>query len=323
MRVNPLNLSSCAIRPVIIAIVAALMFSWALAQNFDRPPRRDQFPPPGSNNRPPNGPPEFDGPPPFRPGGPPPGGGPGGRGIVQEKLKLVKQFDKDGDNRLNAAERKAAREFLARDFADEDQRLGGYRTLNLLNSHEDPTFLRSVLYYQIARDFIPAPKANYVCLVINGESWGIYVNAQQFNKDLVKDFFGTTKGARWKVPGSPRASGGLAYGCDDVASLKRPSEISSTDDPKTWRALIRLCRELNQTPPDKLEAALEPLPDIDAALQFLALENAFINDDGYWIRTSDYNIYQDEKNRFHIIPHDANETFREPEGPGRPVGAPM
>ncbi len=61
-------------------------------------------------------------------------------------------------------------------------------TLNLDNSLEDRTFLRSVLYYQITRDFIPAPKANYVRLVINGESWGIYVNAQQFNKDFVKDF---------------------------------------------------------------------------------------------------------------------------------------
>jgi len=51
-------------------------------------------------------------------------------------------------------------------------------------------------------------------------------------------------------------------------------------------------------------------------LKFLALENVFINNDGYWIRTSDYSIYEDEKGRFHIIPHDSNETFSTPEGPG-------
>ena len=110
---------------------------------------------------------------------------------------------------------------LSLDFVHEKQRLGGYRTLNLLNSHEDPTFLRPVLYSQIAREYIPAPRANFVRVVINGESWGVYVNAEQFNKDFLQEEFGTTKGARWKVPGSPHAQGGLAYTGDEVESYKR------------------------------------------------------------------------------------------------------
>ena len=52
------------------------------------------------------------------------------------------------------------------------------------------------------------------------------------------------------------------------------------------------------------------------ALWFIALDNALINNDGYWIRTSDYSIYQDEKGRFHILPADVNETFVRPGGPG-------
>ena len=52
-------------------------------------------------------------------GGPPAFGGRGGRGPggfggggVQEKQKLTKQFDKNGDGVLDAAERKAAYDFL-------------------------------------------------------------------------------------------------------------------------------------------------------------------------------------------------------------------
>ena len=250
---------------------------------------------------PPEDGPGFDGPPPFGPGGPG-GRGFGGPGGMQQETKLLKQFDKDGDGRLNAAERKAARELLQKegasgrgrrgfggrggpggfggrgenqepakpgpkvspsevksfsgeplydpltlrtfflefedadwekelaefkntdvevpaklivdgktypdvgvhmrgmssfmgvsegrkrslnvslDFVHKDQNIGGFRTLNLLNSHEDPSFLRSVLSSQIDREYIPAPKANFARVVINGESWGIYVNAQQFNK---------------------------------------------------------------------------------------------------------------------------------------------
>ena len=48
---------------------------------------------------------------------------------------------------------------LSLDFVDPKQRLYGYKTLNLLNSHEDPTFLHTILYLQIARNYIPAPKS--------------------------------------------------------------------------------------------------------------------------------------------------------------------
>src|SRR5262249_41030456 len=60
---------------------------------------------------------------------------------------------------------------------------------------------------------------------------------------------------------------------------------------------------------DKLEKTLEPILDIDGVLWFLALDNAVQNDDGYWTRASDYSLYRDPKGKFHIIPHDINETF--------------
>ncbi|MGZ8898955.1 MAG: CotH kinase family protein [Limisphaerales bacterium] len=370
--------------------------------------------------RPQGGPGGFGG----GPGGP--GGPPGG---MRQETKLVKQFDKDGDKRLNAAERKAAREFLKTeiaegrgprrmgprggnqtfeakpgpkvtpaevknfgdapfydiktlrtlffefenddwskelwefnnsdvevpakltvdgktykdvgvhnrgasslfsvsaegqkrsmsvsvDFAHEDQNVLGYRSLNLLNSHRDPTYARTVLYYHVAGQYIPTPKANYVRVVINGESWGPYVNAQQFNKEFINEHFGTTKGARWKVPGSPRGRGGLEYLGEDPAAYKEVYEIKSKNDPKSWKDLINLCKVLNNTDTDKLEQALAPILNVDGVLKFLALENTLINSDGYWIRASDYNLYQDEKGVFHIIPHDANETFSAPQGPG-------
>jgi len=205
---------------------------------------------------------------------------------------------------------------LSIDFVRGSQRLARYRTLNLLNSHMDPTFLRTVLYFHIAREYIPAPQANYVRVAINGENWGVYVNSQQFNKDFLEDWFGTKKGVRWKVPGSPRGKGGLEYLGDDLEDYRQVYELKTGNDPRSWTALVHLCRVLNQTAPAELESALEPLLDIDGALMFLALENVFINNDGYWIRASDYNLYLDKAGRFHVVPHDANETFRMPGGPG-------
>jgi len=209
---------------------------------------------------------------------------------------------------------------LTLDFVHEDQQVGGYRKLDLLNSHEDPSFLRTVLSLEIARAYMPAPKANYARVVINGECWGVYVNQQHFNKDFLKEAFGTTKGSRWKVPGSPGGRGGLSYLGDDPAPYKRVYEIKSKDDTKSWADLVQLCKVLNETPAEKLEQTLTPILNIDGVLRFLAWDNVLANGDGFWTRASDYSLYEDPRGQFHIIPYDANETFSADGGPGGPGG---
>ena len=192
----------------------------------------------------------------------------------------------------------------------------GYKTINLLNSHEDPTFLHTVLYSEIARKYLPAPKANFVKLAINGQSWGIYINAQQFNQDFLAENYSSTKGARWKVQGSPMGRGGLEYLGEQTENYRARYLLKTADREKDWKRLIKLCKTLNETPLENLEVALTPMLDLDETLWFLALDNALINSDGYWIRASDYSIYCDEKGIFHMIPHDMNEAFQPPMGPG-------
>jgi spore coat protein CotH len=213
------------------------------------------------------------------------------------------------------------------DFTDEEQRLDGYKTLNLLNAHEDPSLMHTVLYSHVARTYTPAPKANFVRVVINGESWGVYTNVQQFDKIFAEENFRKGKGARWKVPGSPMGRGGLEYLGDNIDAYKKIYEIKSKDDDASWQALIQLCKTLNQTPKTKLAEEIAPLLDVEGALWFLALENVLINGDGYWIRASDYSLYLDEAGKFHVIPHDMNECFQAAMGPpgmgpGGPGGGP-
>ena len=194
------------------------------------------------------------------------------------------------------------------DFTVDGQDLGGYQTLNLLNANNDPTFLRAVLYTEISRRYIPTPKMNYMRVVINGESWGVYLNSQQFNGDFVKEHF-DGKGARWKVPGRPNGRGGLEYLGADLARYRSVYEIKSKDEDASWKALAELCRVLNETPAESLETALSPLLDIDSALRFLAVEVALVNSDGYWTRASDYSLYLDPAGRFHVVPYDINEAL--------------
>ena len=210
---------------------------------------------------------------------------------------------------------------LSLDFVHADQRLQGIKTLNLLNLNGDESMLSTVLYSTMARRHMAAPRANFAKVVINGRSWGIYCNVEQFNRDFVEREFGSAKGARWKVSGSPRGDGGLRYLGEDLEPYRERFEIKSKDRESDWKALIALCQALEETPTEKLDTALAPILDLDSALWFLALDVVSVNSDGYWTRASDYSLYRDPNGVFHILPHDMNEAFREGHGgPGGPGG---
>ena len=208
---------------------------------------------------------------------------------------------------------------IAVDYGDDSQRLYSYKTLNLLNGHVDASFLREVLYNRIARDYIPAMKTNFVKLVINGESWGVYINLQQYNKDFLDEWFGTRDGARWKVgPGG----GALTHTGNDAAAYQRTYQLKTANVENPWEDLIALCEMLDSKTPDaKLETDLPSIFNVDRALWQLAVSNVFMDDDSYIHKGGDFAIYQDVNERFHLISHDNNETFRfGREGRGGPGG---
>ena len=198
---------------------------------------------------------------------------------------------------------------LSFDFIHEDQEIDGYNTLNFLNANGDPTLLRSVLSLQIAREYIPAPKANLVQVVINGENWGVYANQQQFNKDFLEENFETRKGTRWKIPQGGGSVGGFQYQDEGVASYQGSFQIKSKDDPEAWKAIIGLAQTLQTTPKDQLVETLESKIDLDSYLKFMALDNALVSGDGFWTRGADYCLYLHPNGKFHFIPYDMNEMF--------------
>ena len=52
------------------------------------------------------------------------------------------------------------------DYVKGKQDLDGYRKIKLANSIYDPSFLREVLSYEIARKYMPAPKANFANVLL-------------------------------------------------------------------------------------------------------------------------------------------------------------
>ena len=204
------------------------------------------------------------------------------------------------------------------DHKHADQKLLGYKTLNLLNGNSDPTFMREVIYSHIARNYIPAFKGNFIKVVINGESWGIYSHIQQYNKDFLEDNFKTRGGVRWKIGAGGGGSGTLRFPGEkkeDFGGFQLRTE--NADD--AWKEVRQFTKLLEETPIDQLDEKLHARLDVDGALWSLALECVF-QDEGYFTRGSDYNLYLDPDGRFHLLQHDGNEVMSIPGGPGMPSG---
>jgi hypothetical protein len=195
---------------------------------------------------------------------------------------------------------------LTLDYTESGGRIDGQASLTLLAATTDPTLLRTMLYMRVAREYLPAPKTGFVRVVINGENWGVYVTSQPLDGNFVQENFHATAGTRWTAaPG-----GNLSFLGDQPEPYRGRYRLLSPEDPAAWAALIRLCRAIEQAKPGEFEATVGPLLDIDGALKFFALENALINQCGYGSSTGSYGLYLDESGRFHLIPQDAEASYR-------------
>lgn len=219
----------------------------------------------------------------------------------------------------NSTEKKSFN--ISLDYVNNDQDLNGYQNLNLNCAFGDNAFMREVIYETVNQYYIPALANNYVDLYINGEYWGIYVNSQQVDGDLIKEWFLTNNGTRWRAEPSNSTGGmggGFGTGTSGLnylgtsASKYEPYytlKKSNKDDP--WSDLVTTCTKLNATSSTSYSDIAAVL-DVDRTLWFLACENVFDDEDGYIHKGgTDYYLYWEvETGRMVPLEYDGNSCLQ-------------
>lgn len=210
---------------------------------------------------------------------------------------------------------------ISTDYIHDNQKIMGYKTLNLNNCFGDRSFLREVFFEHSIKKYVPVAKSAYVKLYINGENWGVYPHVQQMNGDYLKEWFMSKNGTLWRADRPPGSTGpGGAWGDGTAAlnylgadtSLYKPYyTLKSTNKLQPWNDLVTTARELNTTPLANLKDTLENYLDIDRTLWFLAAENLFSDDDGYIHKGKmDYYAYWEvETGRMVPLEYDANSVM--------------
>jgi len=184
------------------------------------------------------------------------------------------------------------------------QKLYGYKTLNLNNGFVDPTFMREKIATEIFGKYIPTIKSGYVYLYVNGEEYGLYSNVQQMNKDFLGEHYSSKSGNLYK--GEPH--GDLIWKGYNPDNYKDNYEKKTNEEEDDWSDLISLINVINNSP--DIEKELSDVLNIDRALWYFALCNAFVNLDSYIFSAHNYYIYNvPSSSTFDMLPWDLNEVF--------------
>ncbi len=197
------------------------------------------------------------------------------------------------------------------DHVHSSQDLLGYSTLNLNNGYRDPTFCREVIHNNFVARFIPNARSNHVTVTLNGENWGVYVNVQQHNKRMLRDYFVNADGLRVKCSGNANGPALRYLGTDP--SLYTDYEIESDGglaDP--LGALLAASYAVTHGDLSQLDT-IDALFAIDPSIWSVALENLLTDDDSYIKKGCDFVTYTDPLDgRLHLLQRDNNEGLITP-----------
>jgi spore coat protein CotH len=194
------------------------------------------------------------------------------------------------------------------DYVIEDQNHEGIDKLKLSNVIQDPSFLREVLSYEVCRKYMPASKANYANLYIDGVLWGLYTNVQAVNKEFLIENFGSKYAPFFKCNpeeldiqiGAENSNLSNTHGTDS-ADYMPYYDIESDFG---WSSLYHLIDTLNNAP-DEIDQVL----NVDRTLWMHALNYSMINFDSYIGYGQNYYMYLDQANQFNPLIWDLNMSF--------------
>ena len=194
------------------------------------------------------------------------------------------------------------------DYVNNGQSINGYNVLKLSNGFRDPSFVREVLSYEMAREYMPASKATYANVFVDGTLIGLYTCVQSIDDDFTNEHFYERKGPFFKadntgvsVQGCIGQLGILEYYAD-TNCYQRAYEMESTWD---WAKLGGFLDTLNNH-----FTEVENVLDIDRTLWMMAFENLTVCLDGP-INSIPHNFYlfKDNNGRFSPLLWDMNMAF--------------
>ncbi|MDZ7333444.1 MAG: CotH kinase family protein [candidate division KSB1 bacterium] len=187
------------------------------------------------------------------------------------------------------------------------QTLFGLKELNFSNCFKDPSFMREKIGYDIIGRYVPAPRACYSNIYVDGQLLGFYVQVEQVDKTFLARHFGNNSDNLYKATDK---GSNLAYLGPDKSKYKAGLELKTNEDLDDWSGLLVMLEKLNNTPASVFQDTMEKCLNLDQCCRLLAFDMVLSNFDSYIGSGRNFYLYDDSlSGQFQMIPWDLNETF--------------
>lgn len=180
------------------------------------------------------------------------------------------------------------------------KRFHGLKKFLLNNAVQDPSYFSEAVGNHLFREAgVPAARAGFALVTLNGKDLGLYVLLEAVTADFLAQHFENPHGSLYEGPG------------DVTGEIDEDSPGIFTD-----RAdLVMLSNAALEPDPRLRMRRLGEVLDMDRFISFLAMEAVTWHWDGYVVGVNNYRIYNDiAKGRMVFLPHGSDQLFQDPEG---------
>jgi hypothetical protein len=183
----------------------------------------------------------------------------------------------------------------------------GVKDIKLGNNYADPSMIREVLAYDILKNYMHCPEANFAKVYVNGIYYGVYSNAESIGKKFyAKHYFSSSNTAIKCNPivnPSANTKSNLKYFTSgDSSNYFNFYEIKSDYGWNNLRALADTVTNYQSRFANNV--------DVDRLIWMLAFNNVNVNLDSYsGAFCQNYYLYKDNANHYNTTIWDLNMCF--------------
>jgi hypothetical protein len=189
------------------------------------------------------------------------------------------------------------------------QQYQGFKDIKLSNVWSDPSFVRESLSFDILKNYMHCPRANFARVYVNDTLMGLYTNTEAITKTFCRREFSSASDNVFVKCNAPAGGAGgtnrtpnLTYLTSDSTRYYTAYELKSNYG---WKELVALCDTLANKP-----ASMEKVMDMDRAIWMGAFNALVLNLDSYsGSMGHNYYLWRDDNGRFNPIIWDMNMSF--------------
>ncbi len=188
-----------------------------------------------------------------------------------------------------------------------DYNFYGLKKINLNNCWSDPSFLREKLYLDFLHEQdIPAPRANFARVYLNGVYWGLYTLVEHVDKTFLKSRFANNDGNLYKA----EKQADLSWQGSNQENYYEYYKLQTNEKENNWNDLLALIDTINHADDKHLQTSLQSVLNVNSFIRAWAANNVFINLDSYLGSANNFYIYNNESSGlFDWIIWDVNLAF--------------